>query len=239
MRGMRLSQVLPAKEWMEHLPSRAHQLSGRNPRAPKPLAEPSQVEASVEGPLVAGRAYSRAVVITSTTGASRRLELLLQVRAGVSKAAGPRARPVPRIRLGSPNPVPGACWERRQHGTAANACSALPPTTACTVCPRDPGPSPRSQPHSRARDAPKCPPPPPPFPHPPSSLLPQIPEGALPLAGHPVTHASQITLAPYSCDVATLQFYFPRPGTFKQPTPSVTRGGRPAWLPAAPPPPRR
>lgn len=66
---------------------------------------------------------------------------------------------------------------------------------------------------------------------------PQVPEGALPLLGQPVTHASQITLPPYSCHVATLHFYFPRPGAFRQATPSVTRGGRPAWLPAAPPPP--
>jgi hypothetical protein len=63
----------------------------------------------------------------------------------------------------------------------------------------------------------------------------QIPEGALPLEGKPPTLAHQITLGPYSCHVSTMHFYFPRPGTFAQPTPSVTRGGCAAWLPAAPP----
>jgi hypothetical protein len=69
---------------------------------------------------------------------------------------------------------------------------------------------------------------------PPSS--PQIPNGALPLGGEPVVHVSQVVLPPHGCHVSTLLFYFPRPGSFAQPPPSVARGGRPAWLPAAPPP---
>ncbi|GBF98301.1 hypothetical protein Rsub_10964 [Raphidocelis subcapitata] len=66
-------------------------------------------------------------------------------------------------------------------------------------------------------------------------LLMQIPSGALPLEGQPLSAASQITLPPYGCHVATLSFYFPRPGTFTAAPPSITRAGRPAWLPPAPP----
>jgi hypothetical protein len=64
----------------------------------------------------------------------------------------------------------------------------------------------------------------------------QIPTGALPLEGAPVTQISQITLPPHGCHISVLRFYFPAPGSFAAPAPSVSRAGRPAWLPAAPPP---
>eukprot|EP00879_Flechtneria_rotunda_P002126 GHRR01002308.1.p1 GENE.GHRR01002308.1~~GHRR01002308.1.p1 ORF type:complete len:2960 (+),score=1151.97 GHRR01002308.1:374-9253(+) len=66
-------------------------------------------------------------------------------------------------------------------------------------------------------------------------IITQVPQGALPLMGGPSTTSFSVSLQPHATQQFTSTFYFPEPGLYKQAPVSVTKRGRPAWLPASTP----